>query len=167
MAVFSSFSCRILDVFIPYFRRFLDLRPRPTYSSAVEVPTRPIPSSSRSATCWDFVHPIWSGLMQVEHKPDLTRPVNRPSHRTTLTLKKKNLLYIKFKIFMIFLPLKKFVIILNFLRPNIIKLWTKFGNKLGCSSLRLQLYLIYFFYWLWILTNPPLNYTFFLYLLYL
>ena len=46
---------------------------------------------------------------------------------------------------MIFLPLKKFVIILNFLRPNIIKLWTKFGNKLGCSSLRLQLYLIYIF----------------------
>ena len=45
---------------------------------------------------------------------------------------------------MIFLPLKKFVIILNFLRPNIIKLSTKFDNKLGCSNLRLQLYLILF-----------------------
>ena len=45
---------------------------------------------------------------------------------------------------MIFLPLKKFVIILNFLRPNIIKLWTKFDSKLGCSNLRLQLYLIFF-----------------------
>ena len=37
---------------------------------------------------------------------------------TTLTLKKKKLLYIKFKNFMIFLPLKKVVTILIFLDPT-------------------------------------------------
>ena len=44
---------------------------------------------------------------------------------------------------MIFLPLKKCVTTLNFFRSNIIKLWTKFSNKLGCR-LRLQLHLIFF-----------------------
>ena len=38
---------------------------------------------------------------------------------------------------------------------------TKFSYKIG-GSLRLQLYLIYF-YWRWILTNPSLEYIFFLY----
>ena len=44
---------------------------------------------------------------------------------------------------MIFLPQKKCVTTLNFFRPNIIKLWTKFSNKLGCI-LRLQLHSIFF-----------------------
>ena len=38
---------------------------------------------------------------------------------------------------------------------------TKFSYKISCS-LRLQTYLITF-YWMWILTNPPLDYIFFLY----
>ena len=44
---------------------------------------------------------------------------------------------------MIFFSLKKFVIALNSFRPNIIKVWTKYCNKIGCT-LRLQLHLIYF-----------------------
>ena len=73
-------------------------------------------------------------------------------HRTTLTWKKK-LLHINFKSFMIFLPSKKICDNPKFFRLNKIKLWTKFGNKLGCK-LSLQLHLIFFFYWMWILTNP-------------
>ena len=76
--------------------------------------------------------------------------------------KKKSLLFIKFKNFMIFLLLKKYVTTLNFFRLNIIKFWIKFCNKLDCR-LKLQLHsiYIYIFYWMWILTNPPLNYIFF------
>ena len=33
----------------------------------------------------------------------------------------------------------------NFFRPNIIKFWTKFGNKLGCI-LKQQLHSIFFFF---------------------
>ena len=45
---------------------------------------------------------------------------------------------------MTFLPLKKFVTTLNLFRPNVIKFWTKFGNKFGCR-LRLQPHLIYIY----------------------
>ena len=44
-------------------------------------------------------------------------------------------------------------------------LFIKFNYKIGCN-LRLQTHLISF-YWKWILTNPSLNYIFFLYPLYL
>ena len=47
--------------------------------------------------------------------------------------KKKSLLYIKFKNFIIILPLEKCVTTLNFFKSNIIKLWTKFSNKLTWS----------------------------------
>ena len=43
-------------------------------------------------------------------------------------LEKKSLLYIKFKNFMIFLPLKKCETILKIFKLNIIKLWTKFST---------------------------------------
>ena len=46
-----------------------------------------------------------------------------------------------------------------------IYIYTKFGYKLGCS-LKLQFYSISF-YWIWILTNPSLDYIFFLHPLYL
>ena len=44
---------------------------------------------------------------------------------------------------MIFFPLKKIITTLNSFRPNIIKVWTKFRNKIGCR-LKLQLHSIYF-----------------------
>ena len=54
-----------------------------------------------------------------------------PTHwRLHVKKKKYILLYIKFKNFMIFLPLKKCVTTLNFFKLNIIKLQTKFSNKL-------------------------------------
>ena len=67
-------------------------------------------------------------------------------HRTNLTFKKKKktLIYIKFKNFMIFLPLKKCVTTLNFFRSHKIKFWIKFSNKLSCR-LRLQLHSIFFY----------------------
>ena len=43
----------------------------------------------------------------------------------------------------------------------LINLRTLFSYKIGCS-VKLQLYSISF-YWRWILTNPPLDYIFFLY----
>ena len=43
----------------------------------------------------------------------------------------------------------------------LIKVWTKFNYKINCN-LRLQTHSISL-YWKWILTNPPLNYIFFLY----
>ena len=58
--------------------------------------------------------------------------------------KKKSLLFIKFKNFMIFLLLKKYVTTLNIFRLNIIKFWTKFCNKLDCR-LKLQLHSIYIY----------------------
>ena len=67
-----------------------------------------------------------------------------------------------------FFTLKKFCDQLNFffftifLKPNTIQLWTKFGDKLGCK-LRPQFHSIYFFYWMQILKNLPLDYIFFLY----
>jgi len=59
-------------------------------------------------------------------------------------LGKKSFLFIKFKNFMIFFTLKKkCVTTLNYFRPNIIKFWTKFSNKLSCK-LKLQLHSIFF-----------------------
>ena len=75
------------------------------------------------------------------HSLTLMAPLqSHGGHRTTLTWKKKSILDINF---MIFLAVKKYVTTLNFVRPNIIKLWTKFSNKLGCK-LRIQLHLIFF-----------------------
>ena len=63
-------------------------------------------------------------------------------HKTTLTWEKIIIIY-NF-LFFIFYPLKKFVTTLCFPRTNIIKLWTKFGNKFDCK-LKLQLHSIFFF----------------------
>ena len=53
------------------------------------------------------------------------------------------IIYKFLKKILIFLSLKKFVTMWIFFKPNVIKHWTKFDNKLGCK-LRLQLHSIFF-----------------------
>ena len=62
-----------------WFLLLSKFQPRPTCPGPVEVSTRPIWSSSRSAAGWDSVHLIWSGRLQVGHKPYPNQPVDSPT----------------------------------------------------------------------------------------